>query len=291
MSSAQEAEVTFPVLSKEVLADNIKKIQILAPDIAKKAKAGQFIIVQVTDKGERVPLTVCQSDRKTGSITIVVQEIGKTTCLLGSLKPGDHIKNVLGPLGHPTNQVNNSTIIAIGGGVGVAEILPVSKMYREAGNNVIGIIGARNKDLVILEKEMAAACTRLIVTTDDGSYSRKGFVTEVLKELLEQGTKPDIVYAIGPVPMMQAVSSVTKPFAIKTIVSLNPIMVDGTGMCGACRVTVGGETKFACVDGPEFDAHAVLWDELKQRLSVFTQKEKMVLEQYKRQCSCNNQGS
>jgi ferredoxin--NADP+ reductase len=278
----------FKILAKNVLADNIKRIEVHAPDIAKRAKAGQFVIVRVTDKGERVPLTVAGRNLKTESITLIFQENGKTTRLLGSLEPGTAVKDVLGPLGHPTEPLSGGTVVAIGGGVGVAEILPVSRMFRENGSKVIGIIGARNRDMVILENEMTDACDTLHVTTDDGSHVRKGFVTDVLKELLQQDVKADMVYAIGPVPMMRAVCGVTKQFNIKTIVSLNPIMVDGTGMCGACRVTVNNETKFACVDGPEFDGHAVAWDELVMRLSVFSAREKTALDRYQRECTCKH---
>lgn len=279
----------FTILSKTVLSENTKRMDVRAPEIAKRAQAGQFVIIRVTDKGERVPLTVAARDAVAGTITLIFQEIGKTTRLLGSLEPGMAIRDILGPLGHPTEPLSGATVVTVGGGVGVAEVLPVSAMFREHGCTVTGIIGARNKDMVILEKEMAAACTTLLVTTDDGSYVRKGFVTDVLKEVLAQGTKIDLVYAIGPVPMMRAVSALTKQFGVKTLVSLNPIMVDGTGMCGACRVTVGGETKFACVDGPEFDGHTVEWNELVQRLSVFTDKEKTALGRYQRECTCNHE--
>ncbi|MHB9155264.1 MAG: sulfide/dihydroorotate dehydrogenase-like FAD/NAD-binding protein [Endomicrobiales bacterium] len=280
----------YTILAKDMLADRIHRIEVLAPDIAKKAEAGQFVIVRVSEKGERIPLTVAACDPENGSITLIFQEIGKTTRLLGMRGPGERVKDILGPLGHATEPVRGGTVVAIGGGVGAAEILPVSRMYRKNGSRVIGIVGARSKEMVILEKEMAAACDTLLVTTDDGSHTRKGFVTDVLRELLEQGTAVDLVYAIGPVPMMRAVANLTRPAGTRSIVSLNPIMVDGTGMCGACRVTVGGETKFACVDGPEFDGHAVDWEELILRLSVHSRKEKTALERYQRECLCNHQG-
>jgi ferredoxin--NADP+ reductase len=279
----------FTILAKDQLTNNIKRMEVLAPDIAKRAKAGQFVIVRVTEKGERVPLTVAGRDPGAGSITLIFQEIGKTTRLLGSLQVGAAVRDILGPLGHPTEPLAGSTIVTVGGGLGAAEVLPVSRMYRENGSRVFGIVGARSKDLVILEKEMAGACDKLLLTTDDGSYVRKGFVTDVLRELLEQGEKVDLVYAIGPVPMMRAVCGLTKQFGVKTVVSLNPIMVDGTGMCGACRVTVGGQTKFACVDGPEFDGHAVAWDELVMRLSAFSEKEKASLGHYQKECTCNHE--
>jgi ferredoxin--NADP+ reductase len=282
----------FTILAKDNLANNIKRIVVHAPDIARNVRAGQFVIVRVTGNGERIPLTVADRDVTAGSITMIFQEVGKTTHLLGGLAVGEAVRDILGPLGHPTAPLGGgATVVAIGGGVGVAEILPVSRMYREGGNRVIGIIGARCRDLVILEKEMAAACDTLQVTTDDGSYGRKGFVSTVLQELLEQKTKIDLVYAIGPLPMMRVVAGVTKPFGVRTVVSLNTVMVDGTGMCGACRVTVGGQTKFACVDGPEFDGHAVAWDELVPRLSVYKAKEKTALEHYQKECTCNHPGS
>jgi ferredoxin--NADP+ reductase len=276
----------FKIVSKSVLNEAVKKIEISAPEIAKRVKAGQFIMLRVVDKGERIPVTVVARNVQSGTITIIVQEIGKTTQLLGRLEIGDSIKDVLGPLGHSTEAVTGKTVVAIGGGVGVAEILPVSRMYKENNNKVIGIIGARTKDLVILEKEMKGACDELFVTTDDGSYIRKGFVSDVLKELLDKKEKVDIVYAIGPVPMMRAISVLTKPYGVKTIVSLNPIMVDGTGMCGACRVTVGGKTLFACVDGPEFDGHEVSWDELIMRLSMFKVQEKTSIDKFQEDCKC-----
>ena len=280
----------FTIVAKDILASNVKRMVVHAPDIAKGIRAGQFVILRVSGNGERIPLTVAERDLKAGTITLVFQEMGKTTHLLGSRAVGDSITDILGPLGHPTATVHNKTVVTVAGGVGAGEILPVARAYRETGNRVICILGARNRELVILEKEITAACDTLFVCTDDGSYGRKGFVTEALKELIEQGTPVDMVYAIGPSPMMRAVSNLTRPFGISTLVSLNPIMVDGTGMCGACRVTVGGETKFACVDGPEFDGHAVAWDELVQRLSVFVPKEKISLEHYHRECTCNHPG-
>ncbi|OGS10385.1 MAG: ferredoxin-NADP reductase, partial [Elusimicrobia bacterium RIFOXYB1_FULL_48_9] len=216
----------YPITAKEVLADSIKKIEVTAPDIAKRAKAGQFVIIRGSSKGERIPLTIADKNEKNGTVSLIFQEIGKTTLALGRLNAGDSIMDIVGPLGHPTESVKHGTVVAIGGGVGAAEILPVSRMYRECGNDVIGIIGARTRDLVILEREMTGSCGRLFVATDDGSAGRKGFVTDVLKELIEKGDKIDLVYAIGPVPMMRAIANLTKPFGIKTVVSLNPIMID-----------------------------------------------------------------
>jgi ferredoxin/flavodoxin---NADP+ reductase len=268
------------IVKKSVIGPNVKQIIVEAPDIAKNAKAGQFIVLRVNAKGERIPLTIAGRDEKNGLITIIFQEVGKTTHSLGALNEGDSISDILGPLGHATEITKSGTVVCIGGGVGVAEILPVASAFSAAGNRVIGIIGARNKDLLILENEMKGACEKLYVTTDDGSYGEKGFVSDVLRRLIADGTHIDEVYAIGPVPMMRVVANVTKEHAIKTVVSLNPIMVDGTGMCGACRVSVGGKTYFACVDGPEFDAHQVNWEELTARLSLFKSEEKKALEKY-----------
>ncbi|MCB4791608.1 MAG: sulfide/dihydroorotate dehydrogenase-like FAD/NAD-binding protein [Elusimicrobia bacterium] len=276
----------YNIISKINLANNVKQIEVQAPQIAKKALAGQFVMLRVSEKGERIPLTIAGKNIDKGTITFIFQEIGKTTASLGRLEPGDNIPDILGPLGHPTEIKKIGTVAAIGGGVGVAEILPVAKAYKEAGNKVIGIIGARNKDLVILEAEMKQACDQLFVTTDDGSYGQKGFVSNVLQGLIEKGEGIGLVYAIGPVPMMKVISNLTKPYNIHTIVSLNPIMVDGTGMCGACRVSVGGKTKFACVEGPEFNGHEVNWDELIKRLSLFKDKEKVSFEKYNAECLC-----
>jgi NAD(P)H-flavin reductase len=274
----------YRILSKKIISSIIKQFEIEAPEIAKRAKPGQFVILRVWDKGERIPLTIAGINEKNGSITIIFQEIGKSTIHLGTLNTGDSIKDLLGPLGQPTHIEKTGTVVAIGGGVGVAEILPVAMAFKHSGNKVIGIIGARTKDLIILENEMKNACTELHVTTDDGSYSRKGFVSNVLEDLIKAGEKIDVVYAIGPVPMMKVISNLTKPYNIKTIVSLNPIMVDGTGMCGACRVSVAGKTKFACVDGPEFNGHEVDWNELITRLSIFKDKEKVSLDKFHTNC-------
>jgi len=275
----------FKIVNKNELALGIKRIKIEAKEIAKKILPGQFIVLRVDESGERIPLTVVEKDIRKGTITLIFQEIGRTTKKLGELKIGESILDLIGPLGHPTEIKKYGTVIAIGGGVGVAEILPVAKAYRSVGNQVIGIIGARTKELVILEKEMRKVCNQLYVTTDDGSYGEKGFVSDILRKILtyppiHQSTNlPDLVYAIGPVPMMKVVVEVTRPYNIKTIVCLNPIMVDGTGMCGSCRVEVGGETKFACVDGPEFDGHLVNWDLLILRNKRFLEEEQISLTQ------------
>jgi ferredoxin--NADP+ reductase len=279
----------FTIVTKKQLSQNVKQIEIQAPDIAQRARPGQFVIVRACKTGERIPLTIAGTDPAKGTITIIFQEIGKTTTLLGTLDAGSHVCDVLGPLGHATDIRKAGTVVAIGGGVGVAEVLPVARAFKEAGNTVIGIIGGRNKDLIILENEMAAACDQLYITTDDGSHGRKGFVSDVLNDLIAQQTKIGLVYAIGPVPMMKAISALTQPHHIPTMVSLNPIMVDGTGMCGACRVTVAGTTKFACVEGPEFDGHQVNWDELIARLNLFKKEEKISLDNYKTECTCRKE--
>ncbi|MCL2799886.1 MAG: sulfide/dihydroorotate dehydrogenase-like FAD/NAD-binding protein [Endomicrobia bacterium] len=265
----------FKIISKEVMAHNVKSYVISAPDIAKNAKAGQFVMVRIDDKGERVPLTIAGTDIEKGSIRIIFQEAGKTTKHLGRLGEGDFIKDILGPLGIPTEIKKYGTVAAIAGGVGTAEVLPVINYLRAEGNKIITIIGARNKDLILLENEIKQNSDELIITTDDGSKGVKGFVTTALEDLIKKGVKIDMVYAIGPVPMMRSVSKLTKEYSIPAFVSLNPIMVDGTGMCGACRVTVDGRTRFACVEGPEFDAHKVDWDELISRLALFKELEKL----------------
>ena len=269
----------FRILDKQELAKDITQIIVEAPQIAKKAKAGQFVVVVSDEKSERVPLTLAGWDKNKGTITLIFQKVGFTTKKLGALNSGDYIRHILGPLGHPTEVNKVGTVVCIGGGVGIAEVYPVSRAFKEAGNRVLGIIGARSKELLILEDKMQEICAELFITTDDGSYGRKGLVTDVLKELLEVIEKsthtkfPDLVYCIGPVRMMKAVSELTEAHKIKTIVSLNPIMVDATGMCGSCRCTVAGKTVFGCVDGPDFDAHQVDFEELGKRLRLFLDEE------------------
>lgn len=267
------------IIYKEELAKDITRIIVEAPQIAKKAKAGQFIVIVINEKSERIPLTLADWDTAKGTITLIFQKVGFTTKKLGLLNVGNEIEHILGPLGHPTNVKGVENVVCVGGGVGIAEIYPVSRAFKEAGSRVIGVIGSRCKDLVILEKEMESACNELFIATDDGSYSRKGLVTDILKELftaVENSTHtiyPDLVYAIGPVPMMKAVSDLTKSYGIKTVVSLNPVMVDATGMCGSCRCSVDGKTVFGCVDGPDFDAHKVDFTELSKRLKIFKEQE------------------
>ncbi len=268
----------FKILSSSQLAQQVFKMEVQAPVIARKANAGQFIVLVVDERSERIPLTLSDWDRDKGTITLIFQAVGHTTRKLSQLKAGDNILHILGPLGHPTHADTTGTVITVGGGVGIAEVWPVSRRFKETGNKVIGIIGARSKELLILEKEMKAACDELKVVTDDGSYGEKGFVTDALKKVLDddklRGSYDKIrVYAIGPVPMMKAVSEFTRGLKIKTIVSLNPIMVDATGMCGACRCTIAGKTKFACVDGPDFDGHEVDFAELTKRLALFKEQE------------------
>ncbi|MDD3923379.1 MAG: sulfide/dihydroorotate dehydrogenase-like FAD/NAD-binding protein [Endomicrobiia bacterium] len=280
----------FKIVSKKSLSFNIKNYEVEAPDIAKNAKSGQFIILRLHEKGERIPLTIAGKNKEKGTINIIFQEAGKTTTELGTLNIGDCIRDIVGPLGQPTEIEKFGTVVAVAGGVGTAEVLPVIKDLLSAGNKVITIVGARNKDLLILEDELRENSTELLIATDDGSYGIKGFVTTVLSDVIAK-EKVDIVYAIGPVPMMKAVSNMTKGFDIKTLVSLNPIMVDGTGMCGACRVSVNNKIKFACVDGPEFNGHQVNWDELISRLSLFKKYESVSFENFKHnpECKCHKE--
>lgn len=263
----------FKIVTKRKLNDAVTLMEIEAPFIAKKAKAGQFIIFRIDDKGERVPLTIADYDREKGTVTIIFQKVGLSTKMLAEMNEGDYISDFVGPLGVPTDYEDFKKVAVIGGGVGNAIAYPQAKALHEMGVEVDVIAGFRNKDIVILEDEMRAASTNYYITTDDGSYGEKGFVTDKLKSLIDAGNNYDAVIAIGPIPMMKFVSLTTKPYGIKTIVSLNPIMVDGTGMCGGCRVTVGGEIKFACVDGPDFDGHLVDFDELMNRNSIYKERE------------------
>ncbi|MBC7287698.1 MAG: sulfide/dihydroorotate dehydrogenase-like FAD/NAD-binding protein, partial [Armatimonadetes bacterium] len=259
----------FRVTAKRELAPNIYELKIAAPEIARNREVGQFLVVRVHEGGERIPLSIIDVDPDAGTVTIVVQVAGHSTKELCSLEVGDAVRDVLGPLGHPTEIRKFGTACYVGGGVGVPVGYPMTKALKEAGNYVITIIGFRTKDLVIYENELRAISDELVVTTDDGTYGRHALVTEPLRKMLEAGRKIDFVITVGPVPMMEAVAEVTRPYGIKTVASLNPIMVDATGMCGACRVSVGGEVKFACVDGPEFDAHLVDFRELRARLRAF----------------------
>ncbi|HPI20549.1 MAG TPA: sulfide/dihydroorotate dehydrogenase-like FAD/NAD-binding protein [Candidatus Kapabacteria bacterium] len=268
------------ILEAKFLAPDIKLFKIEAPKIATKRKPGQFIILRVHQDGERIPLTIADSDIKQGTITIIVQGIGNTTKHLNTLKAGDFIPDLVGPLGKPSHIENFGCAVSIGGGVGTAIAYPTAKALKEAGNYVISIIGGRSKEFVILEDEMSATSDECYPTTDDGSYGFHGFVTQKLQQLIDEGKKIDFVLAIGPIPMMEAVAKVTKPNNIKTVVSLNPIMVDGTGMCGGCRAIVGGKTQFVCVDGPEFDAHEVDFKVLTNRNKMYLTQEKTSLESH-----------
>ena len=262
------------VLRKELLSEGVYRFDVDAPRLAKKTQPGQFIILRVNEEGERIPLTVADFDREKGVITIIFQVVGASTELLASLEEGDEILDFVGPLGKKSEiEPGLGTVVCIGGGIGVAPIHPIARGLHEAGNKVISILGARSKELIIMEKEMRAASDEVIVTTDDGSYGIEGFVTAALEQLVDYGEKIDLVYAIGPVVMMKSVADATRPMGIKTIVSLNPIMVDGTGMCGGCRVQVGNETKFACVDGPELDAHLVDFVGLRERQDMYRDQE------------------
>jgi len=266
----------FKILSNHIIAPEIRKIEIYAPEIAKRAKAGQFVVIRVDERGERIPLTLVDWNPNRGSITLVFQEVGVTTKKLGRVKKGEYILDVIGPLGNPTEVKNYGTIVGVGGGVGNACLLPVMREFKRAGNYTVSMIGARTSELLILEDELSEVSDELYIATDDGSRGYKGFVTDLLKRFLER-RRPDLVYAVGPTIMMKVVSSITKPYGVKTIVSLNPIMVDGTGMCGACRVIVGGKLRFACIDGPEFDGHQVNFDALMNRLRMYKEEEELAL--------------
>ncbi len=274
----------YKILSATFIAPNIKRFTIEAPKIALKRKAGQFVIIRINDVGERIPLTIADSDAEKGTIDIIVQGIGKTTKELNSLEAGDFITDVVGPLGKPSHIENFGTSVSIGGGVGTAIAYPTAVALKQAGNHTISIIGGRSKEFVILENEMKKVCDEVFVTTDDGSYGKHGFVTDQLKELI-QTRKIDFVLAIGPIPMMKAVADVTREKGIQTVVSLNPVMVDGTGMCGGCRATVDNKTVFVCVDGPEFDAHKVDFKTLMTRNQSYLMEEKVSLEEH--ECNLN----
>ncbi len=270
----------FQIVRKEILNPSIKLMEIEAPYVARKAEPGQFIILRVDEDGERIPLTIADFDRDKGTVTIIFQEVGKTTKLLGSLNEGESILDFVGPLGKPSHLDGVKSAAVIGGGLGTAIAYPQAKKLHSLGARVDSVIGFRNKDLIILEEEMSKVSNRLFVTTDDGSNGTKGFVTDILKRLLEEGNRYDVVIAIGPLVMMKAVSNLTREYGIKTIVSMNPVMIDGTGMCGGCRVTVGGNVKFACVDGPDFDGHQVDFDEAMRRQLMYRNEEKISLEEH-----------
>jgi ferredoxin--NADP+ reductase len=271
----------FPIVEAEFLAPDVKRFVIGAPRIARKRQAGQFVIVRVYDRGERIPLTIADGDPGRGSITLIVQGIGKTTRLMNRLGPGDALLDVVGPLGKPSEVRQYGTVVVIGGGVGAAIAYPTAKAMHQAGNHVVSILGGRTRDLVLLESEIRAISDEVFVTTDDGSYGRKGLVIDPLKELLAAGRPIGLVLAVGPVRMMQAVAEVTRPHGIHTVVSLNSLMVDGTGMCGGCRVITAAGARFACVDGPEFDAHTVDFDVLAQRNRAYADREAEALRDFR----------
>ena len=272
----------YKILEKQVLSDVTKLMVIEAPHIAQRAKAGQFTILRIDEQGERIPLTIADYDSKAGTITLIFQEVGQSTMHLGTLDAGDSVASFAGPLGHPTEIENFGTVICMGGGVGIAPIYPIARALKQAGNKVISIIAARNKDLLFWEDKMRAVSDEVHVCTDDGSHGRKGLVTDPLKEILESKKENIVkVWAIGPAIMMKFVSLTTKPFNVPTIVSLNTIMIDGTGMCGGCRVLLDEGAKFVCVDGPEFDGHKVDWSSLMSRLSYYRDEEKAAVEHWK----------
>ena len=267
------------IISKEIITDysgvRIIKLSLIAPEISRKAKAGQFVVVMVNEKGERVPLTIVDADSQAGNISLIFQEVGLTTQALGKLDVGDSLYALVGPLGHATEIKQYGKVILVGGGVGIAEILPVARALKETGNHITTILGSRNKELLILESELKSASDQVYIMTDDGSYGKKGFTTDILKELLST-EKYDLIYAVGPIPMMKRVVQVGREYKVKTLVSLNALMVDATGMCGCCRVSVFGEVKFSCVDGPDFDGQGVDWEELEKRNKVYCVQEKHI---------------
>lgn len=273
-----------PILEKEsLIPGRTSKLVLHAPQIARNARPGHFVMLRMNPDGERIPLTIADTDPEKGTIVIVYLVMGKSTALLEDLKAGDSILDVCGPLGKPTHIEKKGTVVCVGGGTGIAAMHHIAKGHWRAGNRVVGVIGARTRDLLLFEKELSSFAHELLISTDDGSYGHKGLVTDLLRERLETDKDVFEVVAVGPVPMMAAVAETTRSFGVRTTVSLNPIMVDGIGMCGACRVTVGGKTRFACVDGPEFDGHQVDFAELRRRLGAFREQEKISLDQYRSQ--------
>jgi ferredoxin/flavodoxin---NADP+ reductase len=279
----------FPILVKNDLAAKVYRYVISAPDVAKKAKAGQFVILRLSDDGERIPITLADWDKSQGTITLYVQAIGKTTIMMSMMKAGDSIMDVVGPFGLRSHVEKGKTLVAVGGGFGIAAIHPIVRAHKFIGNKTVSIIGARTKELMLMEDEMRAISDEVRIATDDGSYGTKGFVTTVLKSMLEAHEHMDVVLAIGPVVMMRAVAELTRPYGIQTLVSLNPIMMDGTGMCGACRVVVNDKMQFACVDGPEFDAHKVDFDLLMARQKMYSPQEKLSMEIFEKICQGQEQ--
>ncbi|HTR80621.1 MAG TPA: sulfide/dihydroorotate dehydrogenase-like FAD/NAD-binding protein [Bacteroidota bacterium] len=279
----------FPIIQKNDLAAKVFRYVIKAPNIARKAKEGQFVILRLREEGERIPITLADWNKEEGTITLYVQAIGKTTTMMSMMKPGDALMDVVGPFGVPSRVEKGKTFIAVGGGFGIAAIHPIVRAHKLIGNRTISIIGARSKELLIMEDEMRAISDEVRVATDDGSYGTKGFVTTILKSMLEKNEPMDVVLAIGPVIMMRAVCDLTKPHGVQTLVSLNPIMMDGTGMCGACRVVVNDKMQFACVDGPEFDGHAVDFELLMARQKMYSPQEKISMEIFEKVCQTEEQ--
>ncbi|AFQ43051.1 MULTISPECIES: sulfide/dihydroorotate dehydrogenase-like FAD/NAD-binding protein [Desulfosporosinus] len=276
----------YHVVKKRLLATGIALLDVNAPAVAAKVEPGQFVIVRVDEQSERIPLTVMDFDREKGTITIVVQDVGYSSAIITGMNEGDAFQDFVGPLGVESEIENYGTVVCIGGGLGIAPIHPIARALKDAGNHVISVLGARSADLLILEDEMAAASSEVVIATNDGSKGVKGFVTDGLAEVLAQGHQVKAIWAIGPMIMMKAVVDYTRSLGIKTIVSMNPIMVDGTGMCGACRISVGNETKFACVDGPEFDGHLVDFDLAMKRLAFYKDEENRA----KARLECNHEG-
>ncbi len=279
------------ILYKETLGPDITLYRLHAPDVAAYREPGQFVLIRICDEGERIPITLADVDRDEGSITLIIQSVGKTTLKLAQMEVGDSIPDIAGPLGEPTHIEKVGHVVCVGGGIGIAPLYPVAKAMKEAGNKVTSILGARSENLLILEEKMRAVSDKVIITTDDGSKGKKGLVTDAISELVEQGEKFNQCICMGPPIMMKFVCILTRKLDIPTIVSLNPIMVDGTGMCGGCRVTVGGKTKFACVDGPEFDGHLVDFDEMIARLNTYKSYEKISLEHYSDKTGCRLEAS
>ncbi len=282
----------YGIIKRQDLAPGVILMEIAAPLTAAKARAGQFVIVRLDEEGERIPLTVADYDRDRGTVTIVFMVVGKTTNKMAALKEGDALADFIGPLGHPTHVEDYGTVVMVGGGLGIAPIYPIAREMRARGNNVVSIIGARSRDLLFYVDRMREASNRLLIATDDGTEGFKGFVTQVLERELEGGLAPALVMAVGPVVMMKALCNMTRGRGLKTVVSLNPIMVDGTGMCGACRVTVGGATRFVCVDGPDFDGHLVDFDELIKRQRFYLDEERRSMDLFRESCGrgCGHHG-
>ncbi|MFH1374762.1 MAG: sulfide/dihydroorotate dehydrogenase-like FAD/NAD-binding protein [bacterium] len=274
------------VIDNVQMSDLIWKMRVEVPRLVTKAKAGQFVILRINEQGERVPMSIAGLDPDKGLLTIVYQVVGKTSAQMTTIPAGGHLADCVGPLGVPSHVENWGTACLVGGGIGIAPIYPIARAYKEAGNKVITIIGSRSKDLLFYEEEHKAVADKLHICTDDGSYGHHGFVSDVLKQLLDDGVKPGMIMAIGPVPMMRVVSELTRGYNVPTWVSLNPLMIDGTGMCGGCRVAIGGETKFACVDGPDFDGHLVDFELLSKRLGAYREQEQQAMKRFLAEPGC-----